>query len=152
MGYALVKWIHVLLAITAVGANITYGVWLARARKDAAVLPFVLRGIKMIDDRIANPCYVLLLVTGLVMAWMSSIPFTTPWLLTSLVLYVALAIVGFVGYTPALRRQIEALDRGGVTSVDYLTQAKRGQIYGAVLAALVTAITFLMVVKPGLWV
>ena len=31
MFFLIIKWIHVLSAITAVGANITYGIWMARA-------------------------------------------------------------------------------------------------------------------------
>ena len=31
MSYLLLKWLHVFSAIVAVGANVTYGIWLARA-------------------------------------------------------------------------------------------------------------------------
>src|SRR5262245_64759198 len=82
MLFSLIKWIHVLSAITAVGANITYGIWIARASREPKVLPFVLRNIKLIDDRLANPAYGLLLLTGLAMAFLGPIPLTTPWLLT----------------------------------------------------------------------
>ena len=67
--YLILKWIHVLAAITALGANITYGVWIGRAGGQPETLAFALRGVKFIDDRIANPAYGLLLVTGLGMAW-----------------------------------------------------------------------------------
>lgn len=43
MEYLFVKWVHILAAITAVGANVTYGVWLTRARANPEALPFVLR-------------------------------------------------------------------------------------------------------------
>ncbi len=48
-----------------VGFNASYGIWLARAR-DApqATQSHVLRTIKFLDDRIANPAYGLLLLTG----------------------------------------------------------------------------------------
>ncbi len=42
MLYLIIKWLHVLLAIVAVGTNITYGVWLARAERSPEVLPFTL--------------------------------------------------------------------------------------------------------------
>jgi hypothetical protein len=57
MLYLLLKWLHVLAAIVAIGANVTYGIWIARASRNPDVLPFTLRGIKLIDDRIANPAY-----------------------------------------------------------------------------------------------
>jgi uncharacterized membrane protein len=88
MLYLLVKWLHVLAAIAAVGANITYGIWIARASRQPDALPFTLRGIKLIDDRLANPAYGLLLITGLLMVFNVGLSLTTPWLLTALVLYV----------------------------------------------------------------
>ena len=84
MLYLLLKWLHILAAIVAVGANVTYGIWLTRAARHLEALPFTLRGIKQIDDRIANPAYGLLLVTGLLMVFVVRLPLTTPWLLTSL--------------------------------------------------------------------
>jgi hypothetical protein len=47
---------HVFLAIVAVGFNISYSVWLAReARDPTEQCLYVLRGIKILDDRFANP-------------------------------------------------------------------------------------------------
>src|SRR5512144_2182601 len=107
MLYLLLKWLHVLSAIVAVGANITYGIWIARASRNPDFLPFTLRCIKLIDDRLANPAYGALLITGLLMVFTVRFPLTTPWLLTALVLYVLVALVGLFGYTPTLRRQIQ---------------------------------------------
>jgi uncharacterized membrane protein len=151
MWYLILKWLHVLAAVAAVGSNLTYGIWIARASRQPEALPFTLRGIKRIDDRLANPAYGLLLVTGLLMAFVGSIPLTTPWLLTSLVLFVAVVLIGLLGYTPTLRRQIEALDREGIRSANYQALARRGTILGIVVAVLVVLIIFLMVVKPALW-
>lgn len=67
MLYELTKWVHILAAIVAIGANATYGIWLARAAGKDEVLPFTLGTIKLIDDRIANPAYGLLLLSGLLM-------------------------------------------------------------------------------------
>ena len=151
MLYLLLKWLHVLAAIVAVGANVTYGIWIARASRSPDALPFTLRGIKLIDDRLANPAYGLLLVTGLLMVFTVRLPLTTPWLLTALVLFVLVGLVGSLGYTPTLRRQIELLDSEGFHSPNYQALARRGTILGVVLAVLVIVIVYLMVVKPGLW-
>jgi uncharacterized membrane protein len=152
MLYLYLKWLHVLAAIVAVGANVTYGLWLARASANAEHLPFTLRGIKTLDDWVANPAYALLLITGLAMAFVAPLPLTTPWLLTALVLYVVTLLVGLLGYSPTLKRQIAALDAEGFGSANYKALAGRGTLLGVVLALLVIAIVFLMVVKPGLWV
>lgn len=151
MPYLLLKWLHVLAAIVAVGANVTYGIWIARASRHPDVLPFTLRSIKLIDDRVANPAYGALLITGLLMVFVVRLSLTTPWLLTALVLYVLVLLVGVLGYTPTLRRQIQLLDSEGFNSPSYQALARRGTLLGIVLALLVVVIVFLMVVKPGLW-
>ena len=149
--YLLIKVVHVFAAIVAVGANVTYGVWIGRAKRDPSSLPFVLRGVKFLDDRIANPCYGVLILTGFAMAGVSKTPLTTPWILTAIGLVVVLFAVAAFGYTPTLRRQIEALDRGGASSREYLALAGRSTALGAVLGILVVVIIVLMVVKPQLW-
>jgi len=149
--YLILKFIHVLLAITAVGSNITYGIWLGRASREPQHLQHVLRGVKFLDDRVANPGYGLLFATGLAMLYVGKIPWTTPWLLTALILYIALVAFAFRGYTPLLRRQIAALETGGLTSDAYKRVAMRAQQVGILLAVLVVIIVFLMVTKPALW-
>ena len=76
-----IKFVHVLLAIIAVGFNATYGVWLATvATQPTPTQSFVLRGIKRLDDWFANPAYVLLAVTGLTMAFVGELPLNRFWL------------------------------------------------------------------------
>lgn len=151
MPYLLLKWLHILAAIVAVGANVTYGIWIARASRNPDVLPFTLRGIKLIDDRLANPAYGALLITGLLMVFVVRFSLTTPWLLTALVLYVLVVLVGLLGYTPTLRRQIQVLESEGFSSLTYQALARRGMLLGVILAVLTIVIVFLMVVKPSLW-
>jgi uncharacterized membrane protein len=151
MLFSILKWIHVLAAIIAVGANATYAIWLARASRSSDALPFTLRTIKLIDDRLANPAYASQLITGLAMAFLLPLPLTTPWLLTALILYAFLVLIGLAGYTPTLRRQIQLLDREGFQSANYQALARRGTMLGIILAILAIAIVFLMVVKPALW-
>jgi uncharacterized membrane protein len=151
MLYLLLKWLHVLAAIVAVGANVTYGIWLVRASRQPDALPFTLRGIKVIDDRLANPAYGLLLATGLVMVFTGRLSLTTPWLLTALILFVLVGLIGLLGFTPTLSRQIRLLDSEGINSPAYQAAARRGIMLGAILAVLVVVIIYLMVVKPGLW-
>src|SRR5438477_872437 len=100
--FLLLKYIHVLSAIVAVGANVTYGVWGTRADRDQEHLGFALKGIKFIDDRIANPAYGVLLLTGLIMVFMHY-SFTTFWILAGIALYVLVALVAVLGYSPALK-------------------------------------------------
>jgi uncharacterized membrane protein len=149
MLYLIVKFVHVLLAIVAVGANATYGVWLARLQSSPQSAETILRGIKVLDDRVANPAYGLLLVTGLLEAYLGGYSLGTKWIDIALILYVVLVIVAVVLYTPTLKKQIAAVASGGVDSPEAQKLASRGQIVGAVLGVIALAIIFLMVVKPS---
>jgi uncharacterized membrane protein len=151
MWYLLLKLVHVLAAIVAVGSNVTYGIWIAAGSRDPKVLPFALRGVKLIDDRMANPSYGLLLLTGIAMVLVGNIPITTPWLIVSLVLYVAVVLIGLLGYTPTLKRQIQLLAGAGPVSEEYRAAASRGIVLGVILGVLAVGILFFMVVKPSLW-
>ena len=149
--YSVLRLLHVLAAITAVGANVTYGVWLARATREPEHLPFALRGVKMLDDRMANPAYAVLLITGVAMLFAGRLAWTTLWLLTSLILYGILLVLGLLAYAPVLRQQIAVLEAKGPNSNAYRRLAARGQLLGALIAVVVLLIVFLMVTKPGLW-
>jgi uncharacterized membrane protein len=148
--YEILKFFHILLAIAAVGFNASYAIWLARAARERDHLDFALRGIKFLDDRIANPAYGLLLVTGLAMVWVGDLDLTQFWLLAALVLYVIAVLLGALVYTPTLRNQIRALGSQGPDSAEFIALSKRGTTTGIVLAVDVIAIVFLMVTKPTL--
>jgi uncharacterized membrane protein len=151
MLYLTLKWLHILLAITALGANITYGFWIARATRNPEALGFTLRGVKVLDDRVANPAYGFLLLTGIAMVLVGPWLFTTPWILVSLILFAITLVVAAIGYTPTLRKQIQLAETVGAQSQENRRMAKRGTLLGVVLAVLVIAITYFMVQKPPLW-
>ena len=151
MLFLLIKWIHVLSAITAFGANITYGIWVSRARREPAVLPFVLHTIKLIDDRVANPLYALLPLTGLTMTFLIPIPLTTPWLTSALILYAIATLLGMAVFVPMFRRQIKLLEREGFDSPRYQVGETWLTAVGFAVGIAVIMIVFLMVVKPPLW-
>jgi len=147
--YTITKFLHVTLAIIAVGFNATYGIWLARAARvpqDSQL--FVLRTIKFMDDRFANVAYGLLAITGLFMVFTAGYPLTTPWIGIAIVLYVVAIVMAFTLITPNFRRAIRALETDGATSATYARAMSRGRLYGITISIVVLAIVFLMVVKP----
>jgi uncharacterized membrane protein len=147
--YELLKYIHVVLAIVAIGFNISYGIWLSRAAQDAQHAPFILRTLKLLDDRFATPAYVLLLITGFGMVFEADIPILdTFWIAASLVVYVALIVVGIFFYSPVLRRQTEIAESGMADSDEYRHLSKRNIGIGGLLVIMVLAIEFMMVTKP----
>jgi uncharacterized membrane protein len=149
MDFQFIKFIHVLLAIVAVGFNASYGIWLARsATAPQATQSHVLRTIKFLDDRFANPAYGLLLITGLLMIFSAGIPVRL-WIALAIGLWLVLMFVGLGVFTPTLRVLIRVLESDGPGSEEYHRLSARGRTVGIVLALIVVVIVFLMVTKPA---
>lgn len=149
MLYTTLKFLHVVLAITAVGFNSAYGLIIGRARKSGpAELKFALRTVKVMDDYIANPCYVLLLITGVGMVHTSGYPWSLMWIHVSMALLVVAFILGIGFYTPTLRKQIVILESRGADDAEFVRLSKRGAMLGGILGLIVLAIVALMVYKP----
>lgn len=149
--YPIIKWLHILFAVAALGANMTYGIWLAAASRNPASLPFALRTIKLLDDRFANPAYGLLLVSGIALVLIGPYDFSTPWIQFSITLYVFAVLLGILGYSRTLRKQIALAEATGPATAEYSAASRRGMLLGIMLAVLVVTIEFLMTAKPRLW-
>jgi uncharacterized membrane protein len=147
--YPWLKTLHILFAIVAVGLNISYGIWQARAAREPEHTGYALRGIKFLDDRVANPSYAGLLIVGILLVLLGPWEFTQFWVLASIALYVALGTVAFFFYSPLLKRQIAAYEASGAQTPEFAALGARARLVGIVLAVLVVAIIVLMVVKPG---
>jgi uncharacterized membrane protein len=144
----LLRFAHVLLAMIAVGANLTYALWLRIGERDPEHLAYTIRGIRAIDRRVANPAYALLLVTGLAMVVFSGVPLAQGWLVVALALYVAAALVGYFVFGPVVRRELAALERGGVGDLEYLRFRGHARRLGILTTTVVLIILALMVTKP----
>ena len=148
--FVVLKFIHIVAAIVAVGMNISYGIWIGRAGNDPTQTGFAVKTIRFIDNRIANPAYGLLLITGLLMVFTLPVPITTLWIVIALVLYVALLVVAIAFYSPTLRNQVRLVDAGDTTSAEFERLASRGQTFGIALGVIVFLILVMMVFKPHL--
>jgi len=147
--YSLLKFVHVLLAITAVGSNITYGVWNALAAREPAHAPFALKGIAFIDRRVANPAYGLLLITGLVLILIGPTwGLGNGWVATALILFALLIVVAIGFYSRVIRQQIKVMDSEGLGSPSYKRLDAQATLYGIISLVIALLIVFLMVVKP----
>jgi uncharacterized membrane protein len=145
--YLALKLIHVLAAIVAVGTNVTYFVWLSRIRRQPEQGAYVLPGIKALDARLANPAYVVLPVTGILMVLDADLGFTTFWIITAIILYVAMGLIAAILFSPSLRRQVEIATSGAEPSV-YAEAARRTTVTGIITMVPIAAILYLMVIKP----
>ncbi|HZP97863.1 MAG TPA: DUF2269 family protein [Candidatus Limnocylindria bacterium] len=148
MEYTITKFVHVTLAIVAVGFNLSYGIWIARSASDPEHIGFVMRTIRWIDARLANPAYAVLLITGLFMAFDAGYPLTTFWIAAALVLYALAAFLGVALIAPNFRAQLRALETAGPASDAFRRAASRGRALGLLVSLDVIAIVLLMVAKP----
>jgi uncharacterized membrane protein len=147
--YLIIKYIHILAAIVAVGANITYGVWSVQARREPANLAFTIRGIQFLDNRIANPAYGVLFLSGLLMVIVGGLGLRV-WIVVAVILFVAIAVIGFAYFTPLVRRQLALVDAGDTSSPEFERLARRNAMIGPILGVLVLIILAMMVFQPTL--
>jgi uncharacterized membrane protein len=141
------KVVHILSAITAVGANVTYAFWLRRAGLDRDRLLYSIEGVRRMDRVIANPAYILVLASGVLMVLTGAYSFETGWIAAAIILYILTAIVGITLFAPAIRRQqAEAARDPG--SAAYASAAGRSNLLGVLTVAIVIVIVYLMVAKP----
>lgn len=144
------KLVHVVAAIVALGANLTYAFWLRLAGRDRDRLVWVIGGIRRLDRLVANPAYVVLFVTGVLMVLGGHFSFETSWITVSIVLYVGVAVIGVVAFAPALRRQLAEAERDPGSGA-YREAERRSNALGVLTVVIALIIVALMVTKPSLW-
>ncbi len=149
--FLIFKTIHVLSAITAVGTSITYRFLLSGAARQPEALVYTLKTIRRLDMRLANPAYGLLLLSGLAMAFTVPFPLTTPWILTALIIYALVMVLGIAVFAPVFRQQIKFAESEGLQGTSYQAASRKGNTIGLLVTALVVVIVILMVTKPVLW-
>jgi uncharacterized membrane protein len=147
--YLVLKFLHILSAIVAVGSNVTYGIWNVRAAGDPSHMGFALKGIKFIDDRIANPAYGVLLLTGLIMMFAGNWGFAL-WIIITLILFAAVIVLGIAFYSPLLKNQIRLVEAGETASPEFARLSALSRRFGPGLGIIVLVILVLMVFKPHL--
>ena len=147
--YQIVKFVHVFSAIIAVGFNFSYIVWLVKGKMQKEHLLFALNGIKLMDDKVANPCYALSLITGFAMTYYAGYNILeVSWILYPIILFSIMGILAFLVYSPTLKKQIAVLEKLGSDSPEYKAIEKRQLLVGVILFALAISIVAIMVIKP----
>ena len=145
--YLLLKYLHILIAIVALGTSAGLGIVLEFYGNHPAHGTYVLGMIKRTVAFFVLPGYVLVLVTGLWMvhlAW----PLTGRWILAALALWGGgVVILGL--FLAVLRRQSRLFDSEGPASAPYLRTAALGRALGGGFGLVVVVILYFMVFKPG---
>jgi uncharacterized membrane protein len=144
--------IHILAAIAAFGANISYFVWTRMALNNPSGRAYTLKTISLMERRYVNPSYLVVGITGLALVDRSRVwDFTTPWVLVSMVIFLAVTAIGGALYAPLLRRQIALAEEGDPDSEEYRRLDRKGNIFGLMIAALVVFLIYMMVFHPKFW-
>ena len=112
-------------------------------------MAFALRGVKFIDDYVANPCYLAGGVTGVLMIAMGKA--VAPFLWVAIGLYIVAMAIAYGVYTPLLSRQIKTLEASGINDPEYQMLAQRSNQVGALMGVLVVIIVLLKIFEPPLW-
>ena len=150
MPYLWLKTVHVLLAILAVGFSASYGLIIGRARKAGRTeLTFALKTVQAMGDYVANPAFVLLLLTGFGMIRMSGLPIGTRWVHVSMALLFLALGLGFGVAGPDPPQADRRPQARGPEDPEFQSLSKRGAIVGGILGLMSLAVIYLMVHKPS---
>jgi uncharacterized membrane protein len=151
--YSISLWIHISAVVVGFGATFAEAVAFPLALKlDPRHLPYVHRLGILINQRLASPALLLILITGIYQASDGNWDFGSFWISATFVIVIVLG--GLLGayFVPTDRKLAVMAERdleAGGLSDEYQAAAKRiGQV-GALAGFLVILAIFLMVVKPG---
>ncbi len=158
-GYNISLWLHITAVVVGLGATFAEAIAFQVALKmDPRVMPFVHRMQRTINQRLANPALLIILVTGIYQVADSDfIDFSDVWISATFVIIIILG--GLLGgyfiptdkrLEPMAAEEIAAAGDGPVTfSPSYLEKLKQEGLVGTISGLLIVVAIFLMVVKPG---
>jgi uncharacterized membrane protein len=149
MAYLTLKLLHVLSAILAFGASLTYSVWALRGLKEPQHEGFALRGIQWLDTWLVNPAFTVAGLSGWGLVWLYQLPLGLAWVWGSLALWAFSTLLAWGLYRPLARRQWAAFERGGAQDADYQRLSLRAARLGVIFTAANVGLVLLMVFKPA---
>ncbi len=147
--YLVLKFIHITLALIAVGFSASYLIWILRGASDTERMRFVLAEVRFIDSRLTNPAFFGLLLTGVIMVLVIGYRLTTFWIDAAIVLFVTVALLGILVYAPVFRRLRITVETAGVDSPEFRPLLRRSILINILVGAIVLVIVALMVLKPS---
>lgn len=143
--YSVAKFIHILVAILALGTSAGLGIVLEFYGDDPTHGSFVLRASERIEVLFVIPGYVLMLVSGIWMVHLSW-PLTAKWIHVALTLWgVGMVLLGIS--LAVLHKKIKLFDAEGSGSPSYRKISLLGRGLGAGAGLVVVFILYVMVFK-----
>jgi uncharacterized membrane protein len=148
--YLTLKFLHIFLAIIAVGFTSSFGLILGRAGKtsaDGRDLTFALGTIRVMG-LIAHACYFLLFVTGFGLIHSVGYPWYA-WLKWSVGIYVIAFLTAQFVLIPSVSKRLAIVETRGPADPEFIALSKRAAAIGALLGIGTLVILWLMVAKPA---
>jgi uncharacterized membrane protein len=145
--YLWLKFLHILIAILALGTSAGLGIVLEFYGEHPIHGRFLLQAVKRVVTFFVIPGYLLTLATGL---WMVALswPLATGWIQAALILWgVGLTLLAMFRFV--LVKQLRLLETSGPTSATHRRISLAGRGLGAGVGLVVLFILYLMVFKPG---
>ena len=147
MSYMLLKVLHILFAIVAVGFSISFGIIMATAAGNLDTTRFGLRLVKRLES-VSRVGFIGLILSGLLLGWMGEVGWHALWFTGSLVISLVAFTIGMMVAVPSLKAQI-ALAAQPAPPMDQLKRLSgRSRAVGITLGSMSLLILFLMVLKP----
>ena len=152
----LLLFLHVLAAIVAIGPNFAYSTIRAMGRQEPQHANFGLRVSHLISARLVYPIGLVIPATGAAMIVLLGLDLTSRsswWLDVAIALYASVYLYSFFVQRRIIERIIELTSSPPPAEgppPELPTLAARAQRGGTAMLILLTAVAFLMVVKPQL--
>jgi len=151
--YDVAVWFHVSAVVVGFGATFAESITFPVAMKmSVRHLPFVHKLGIAINQRMATPALVLIIVTGIYQTadrW----EFSQFWISATFVIAIVLGGLNGAYFIPGERRLLAQIERElaetGEPSADYQRKARQMGMVGALAGVLVLLAIFFMVAKPG---
>ena len=149
--------LHITAAIVAFGPTFVFPLIGSLLEKNPASAHFAVELMHKMETRLIIPVSLTMLVSGFGLIFAVGINLTrTPWLGVAIILYLLALSIAFFNQVPTTSKLLEATAAGpppgappGPPPPHIAALTSRARIGGQVLTALLIAIIFLMVAKPG---
>lgn len=150
-GYDIVKFFHVLFAVTWVGAGLVIIFLVLRAARssDPADIVKIARDAAWLGDHFFVPVSLLALIFGITTVLVGDWGFTDTWVLLGLVGFGLSFILGAGFLGPQSKKIHELSDEHGDTHPLVLEKVKRVLAVARVDSVILVAVVFDMIIKPG---
>ena len=156
--YNISLWLHISAAVVGLGATFAEALLFQVALKmDPRNMPFVHRAQRVINQRLANPALLIILITGIYQVADGNWSMGDAWISATFAIVIVLG--GLLGayFIPTDKRmemqaaeEIAASPDGTVRfSQGYLDKLRQEGLVGTISGLLIVIAIFLMVVKPG---